>query len=98
MGRTHALTGAQCHWEATLLRRDYQLVRVLIRIAMTTRDQGWTTRLDHCPDIDDDLIHKTARDDQVGTSIEAFEAIMDATTEMIEAPRDAPSPPSKEAS
>jgi hypothetical protein len=21
MGRTHALTGAQCHWEATLLRR-----------------------------------------------------------------------------
>ena len=22
MGRTHALTGGQCHWEATLLRRD----------------------------------------------------------------------------
>jgi hypothetical protein len=22
MGRTHALAGVQCHWEATLLRRD----------------------------------------------------------------------------
>jgi hypothetical protein len=52
---------------------------------ITPPDLGAGT-LDHCPDIDDDLILKTARDDQVGTSIEAFEAILDAMTEMIEAP------------